>query len=82
MNFRYSDHSPYVLRNINLTIEPGMSVALIGRTGSGKTTIISLLQKLYDVSEGEILIDGIGLGQIAPQACARAWRRSAGRLRV
>lgn len=68
VKFRYAPHSPYVLKNINLTIEPGMSVALIGRTGSGKTSTISLLQKLYDVEEGDILVDGISLKEVAPQA--------------
>lgn len=65
LNFRYSNNGPYVLKDINLQIEPGMSVALVGRTGSGKTSIISLLQKLYPYNEGEILIDGISLNEIA-----------------
>lgn len=68
VNFRYAVHAPYVLRNLNLTIEPGMSVALVGRTGSGKSSTIALLQKLYDVTEGDILIDGISLKSLAPQA--------------
>lgn len=68
LSFRYSPQSPLVLKNINLAIEPGMSVALIGRTGSGKTSTISLLQKLYEIEEGDIIIDGISLKEIAPQA--------------
>ncbi|MBX3021684.1 MAG: ABC transporter ATP-binding protein [Bdellovibrionales bacterium] len=68
VSFRYAEHMPYVLKDIQLAIEPGMSVALVGRTGSGKTTTISLLQKFYDVLEGEIRIDGVPLSQLAPQA--------------
>lgn len=68
LNFRYAPHSPYVLKDINLMIEPGMSVALVGRTGSGKTSLISLLQKLYPYEQGEILIDGSPLNQIAAQS--------------
>lgn len=68
LSFRYAPHSPMVLKNINLNIEPGMSVALIGRTGSGKTSTISLLQKLYDIEQGDILIDGQSIRGLAPQA--------------
>jgi ATP-binding cassette subfamily B protein len=68
LSFRYAPHSPLVLKNINLHIEPGMSVALIGRTGSGKTSTISLLQKLYAIEEGDILIDGQSIRGLAPQA--------------
>lgn len=68
LTFRYAPHSPVVLKNINLNIEPGMSVALIGRTGSGKTSTISLLQKLYDIEQGDILIDGQSIRGLAPQA--------------
>lgn len=68
LSFRYAEHAPYVLKNISLNIEPGMSVALVGRTGSGKTSTISLLQKLYEIEEGDVLIDGISLKEVAPQA--------------
>jgi ATP-binding cassette subfamily B protein len=68
LSFRYAPHSPLVLKNINLHIEPGMSVALIGRTGSGKTSTISLLQKLYPIEDGDILIDGQSIRGLAPQA--------------
>jgi ATP-binding cassette subfamily B protein len=68
LSFRYAPHSPLVLKNINLHIEPGMSAALIGRTGSGKTSTISLLQKLYPIEHGDILIDGQSIRGLAPQA--------------
>src|SRR6202000_1722963 len=49
----------YVLKNISFTIQPGQTVAIVGHTGSGKTSIISLLNRLYHIREGEIRIDDI-----------------------
>lgn len=66
VNFRYAEQSPYVLQDIDLKIAPGQSVALVGRTGSGKSTLIALLQKMYAVHEGEIRIDGIPMRELAP----------------
>jgi subfamily B ATP-binding cassette protein MsbA len=57
VSFRYD--KDYVLRNINLTIEKGKTVALVGQSGAGKTTMVDLLPRFYDITEGEILIDGI-----------------------
>lgn len=56
VNFKYD--RDYVLKNINLRIEKGKTVALVGQSGSGKSTIADLLPRFYDVEEGEILIDG------------------------
>lgn len=56
--FRYFSHGNYVLQNVSLRAEPGQTVALLGATGSGKTTIINLLPRFYDVSEGSVQIDG------------------------
>lgn len=61
---RYEDSGPWVLKNINLHVLPGQSVALVGRTGSGKTSLVAALQKLYPYQEGEIFIDDIPLSQI------------------
>lgn len=58
VSFRYSENLPYVLKDINLTINEGMTLAVMGLTGSGKSTFFNLIPRLYDVSEGEILIDG------------------------
>jgi ATP-binding cassette subfamily B protein len=63
LNFAYGD-GPLVLKNINLTIPAGTSVALVGRTGSGKSTTISLLQRLYEYREGHLLLDGVELKDI------------------
>lgn len=61
VNFKYGERLPEVLKNINLKIPVGSSLAIIGHTGSGKTSLINLIPRLYDVSEGEILIDGINI---------------------
>lgn len=59
--FKYPDASEYILQDINLTIRQGETVAFIGSTGSGKSTLINLIPRFYDVSEGEILIDGVNV---------------------
>lgn len=56
--FRYFNSSDNVLKNVSFTAEPGQTIALLGSTGSGKTTIINLIPRFYDVSEGTITIDG------------------------
>ena len=64
VGFRYPDASedaPWLIRNLDLKIEPGQSVALIGLTGCGKTTLTALSTRLYEVNEGEILIDGVDI---------------------
>ncbi len=58
VTFRYFGSSEPVLRQVSFSAEPGQTVALLGATGSGKTTIINLLPRFYDVSEGHVLIDG------------------------
>jgi len=58
VNFRYGSDLPYVLKNINLKIIPGETIGVIGHTGSGKSTLVNLLPRLFEVHEGEILIDG------------------------
>jgi ATP-binding cassette subfamily B multidrug efflux pump len=59
VSFRYKGASgPPVLKNLNFSIEPGETVAILGSTGVGKTTLISLLPRFYDVTEGRIILDG------------------------
>jgi len=62
VSFRYFKNSQEkVLSDINLTIEPGSTVGIIGSTGCGKTTLVSMIPRLYDVDEGSVLIDGINV---------------------
>jgi ATP-binding cassette, subfamily B, bacterial len=59
VSFAYPGSSTATLSNINLTIEPGETVALVGENGAGKTTLVKLLARFYDPGQGEILIDGV-----------------------
>lgn len=61
VTFTYPGASEPTLRNLNLQINPGESIALVGLNGAGKTTLLKLLTRLYDVDSGDILIDGISL---------------------
>jgi len=58
VSFRYAENLPWVLKDLNLSIKQGETVAFIGRTGVGKTSLINLIPRLYDVTEGSVLIDG------------------------
>jgi ATP-binding cassette subfamily B protein len=58
VGFRYFEGSEPVLSNLSFTAEPGQTVALLGATGSGKSTVINLIPRFYDVSEGQVLVDG------------------------
>lgn len=61
VSFKYPDADEYVLKNISFKANKGDTIALIGSTGSGKSTIVNLLMRFYDVTEGEILIDGVNI---------------------
>jgi ATP-binding cassette subfamily B protein len=58
VSFRYFKSGEYVLKDVSLEAQPGQTIALLGSTGSGKTTIINLLPRFYDVTEGQVLIGG------------------------
>lgn len=55
------DHAAWILRDVSFTVEPGQSLAIVGATGAGKTTIINLLLRFYDIQRGHILVDGIDI---------------------
>jgi ATP-binding cassette subfamily B protein len=66
VSFAYAGSEDWALRDISFRIEPGERIALVGENGAGKTTVIKLLTRLYDPTEGEIFVDGIDLREFAP----------------
>lgn len=67
VTFKYSDAPQAILENISFKINAGQTVAFIGSTGSGKSTLINLIPRFYDVSDGEILIDGVNIKDITQE---------------
>lgn len=68
VSFSYPDSEEYVVKNINFSAKKGETVALIGATGSGKTTIINLALRAYDVQKGEVFVDGINVKEYTKNA--------------
>lgn len=64
LSFKYEESNDYVLKNFNLSIEAGKTIALVGQSGGGKTTICSLIPRFYDFSEGDIKIDGTSIKDV------------------
>lgn len=71
VSFRYPRSENYVLRHINLTIKSGEHLSIVGLNGAGKTTLVKLLCRLYDVTEGAILIDGVNIKEYAEEEYRR-----------
>ncbi|HLZ87532.1 MAG TPA: ABC transporter ATP-binding protein, partial [Puia sp.] len=71
VNFAYTDDR-YVLKNISFTMQPGQTVAIVGHTGSGKTSIISLMNRLYQIQQGEIRIDDVRIEDYSLDALRRS----------
>jgi ATP-binding cassette subfamily B multidrug efflux pump len=67
VSFRYSDSGPWVLSDVSFTARPGETVALVGHTGAGKTTIISLLLRFYEPTRGRITVDGVDIRELSFQ---------------
>jgi ATP-binding cassette subfamily B protein len=66
--FRYgaSDQEPYVLSGVDLSVEPGQRVAIVGRSGAGKTTLVKLIPRLFDPTEGRVTLDGADVRDLRP----------------
>ncbi len=67
VSFKYPDSDEYVIHNLSLKINAGQNVAIVGRTGSGKTSLIQLIPRLFDPSNGTVLLDGLDLRQHSVQ---------------
>lgn len=74
VGFRFPDSAPddWALRHVTVTVEPGETLALVGATGSGKSVLVGLLSRLYDVSEGEIRIDAQDIRELSLEALREA----------
>lgn len=68
VSFKYGDSKECVLEGLNFTCEPGMTTALIGSTGSGKSTVIKLIERFYDVTCGSVTIDGVDVRDVSQEA--------------
>jgi len=68
VSFKYPDAEDYVLRDVSFTARQGEIVAFIGATGSGKSTLINLIPRFYDVAEGEVLVDGVNVKEYTEEA--------------
>ena len=64
--FKYNINSPYVINNFSYYVKPAMSIGIVGRSGSGKSTITKLIQRMYQTQEGAIYLDGIDIRQMNP----------------
>ncbi|MBQ8207512.1 MAG: ABC transporter ATP-binding protein [Clostridia bacterium] len=71
VDFSYVEGKP-VLKNLNLTVHPGQTIAIVGATGSGKTTIVNLLTRFYEIDKGEITIDGVNITDIPKETLRKA----------
>lgn len=72
VSFRYEEDLPYVLQNVNLDVQAGEYVALVGSSGAGKTTLCSLLPRFYDTTEGTITIDGVDIKDLTLKKLRRS----------
>jgi ATP-binding cassette subfamily B protein len=72
VSFRYPGTERWILRNVSFRIEPGETVAIVGATASGKTTLARLIPRLYDATEGSVRIDGVDVRQLGLEALRNA----------
>ncbi len=67
----------WILKDVSFTVEPGQTVAIVGHTGAGKTTLTSLMMRFYDVTAGQILLDGVDLREHGSECAAQTLCRGA-----
>ena len=77
VSFRYTRDGELVLKNINLDVPPGATVAFVGHTGAGKTTLVKLIMRFYDATSGRVTVDGQDLREITQNSHAPANQRCA-----
>ncbi|NON44564.1 ATP-binding cassette domain-containing protein, partial [Klebsiella pneumoniae] len=77
VTFRYAANSEAVIEHVSFKAETGQTVAFIGSTGSGKSTLVNLIPRFYDVSAGEILVDGVNVQDYDFSATAHAGQKVA-----
>ncbi|MNO36520.1 putative multidrug export ATP-binding/permease protein [compost metagenome] len=70
--FKYNDENDWVLKNIELSIEPGQTVAFVGMSGGGKSSLISLIPRFYDITEGSLRVDGQDVRTLTQESLRRA----------
>ena len=71
VDFHYGAHTRPLYKDLNVTIRPGERVGLVGHSGSGKTTFVKLIQRLYDVSGGRVTVDGVDIREVAQASLRR-----------
>jgi ATP-binding cassette subfamily B multidrug efflux pump len=71
VSFRYQNSDAYVLRDVDIQAEPGQVIALLGKTGSGKTTVVNLIPRFYDVTRGSVRVDGIDVRELELESLRR-----------
>ncbi|MBE7020174.1 MAG: ABC transporter ATP-binding protein [Ruminococcaceae bacterium] len=71
VSFKYEEDSPFILEKLNLDVKKGETIAIVGPTGAGKSTIINLLSRFYDINEGRLLIDGKDISKVTLNSLRR-----------
>lgn len=70
--FKYNEENDWVLKNINLSIKPGQTIAFVGMSGGGKSSLISLIPRFYDISEGSLRVDGQDIRELTQESLRRS----------